>query len=55
MKPPSSFEGMLGGRQYYNTLSFIKNKLLPNHCSDNLIEPSQTLHNYIYLSTSQEI
>jgi hypothetical protein len=48
MKTPSSFEGMLGGCQYYNTPNFIKNKLLPN--PDNLTKLSQTLHNYIYLS-----
>jgi hypothetical protein len=46
MKTPSSFEEMLGGCQYYNTLNFIKNKLSRNHCSDNLVNPPQTLHNY---------
>jgi hypothetical protein len=50
MKTPSSLEEMLVGCQYYNTPNFIKNKLLHNHCSDNLMKPSQTLHNYIYLS-----
>jgi hypothetical protein len=50
MKTPSSFEEMLGGCQYYNTPNFIKNKLLSNHYSYNLMKPSQTLHNYIYLS-----
>jgi hypothetical protein len=44
MKTPSSFEGMLGGCQYYNTPNFIKNKLLPNHCSDKLIKPPQTFN-----------